>query len=414
MLVKPTLDESEVEIGEQRGAMPANRIGNGVKMRDLIFVSLEDWDDVWRRNQFLCAALARRFPEIKILFVGLPRNVSNDLRRGNLRALRNEATTRLADFPNITVTHALKLLPDSITAGRLINQAMARNHVWQTAAKLGMRNPLLWLNPHSAVHMAGTMNERAVIYDITDDWAMAPSFSERDRKLIVEQDRALCERADLVIVCSESLEASRRGRCKDLLLLKNGVDNEQYAGIPDSPQRGKWPGPVFGYTGTIHGDRFDVDLVAALAAAFPEGSVVLVGPDHLKANERGKLAAYRNVHITGPVAYAQIPAVMSHFDVCIVPHVETKFTNSLNPLKLWEYLASGKPVVSTNVAGFNSYPQFCRIASGVDAFAQACREALEEGGSRRAGRRAEARKHGWEQRVDALIGTLLSKGLIQA
>src|ERR1700678_3099611 len=170
MLVKLTSDEAMVD----GVARPGERIGGGVKMRDLIFVSLEDWDDVWRRNQFLCAALARRFPEIKILFVGLPRNVSNDLRRGNLRALRNEATTRLADFPNITVTHALKLLPDSINAGRSINQAMVRNHVRHTAEKLGMRNPLLWLNPHSAVHMAGTMNERAVIYDITDDWAMAP------------------------------------------------------------------------------------------------------------------------------------------------------------------------------------------------------------------------------------------------
>jgi len=56
-------------------------------MRDLIFVSLEDWDEVWRRNQFLCAALARRFPEMKILFVGLPRNVSHGLRHGKLAEL---------------------------------------------------------------------------------------------------------------------------------------------------------------------------------------------------------------------------------------------------------------------------------------------------------------------------------------
>jgi len=413
MLVKETLDEGGMNSANAGGAVQVAQAEVRVKMRDLIFVSLEDWDDVWRRNQFVCAALARRFPEIKILFVGLPRNVTNDLRRGNLGALRREATRQLTDYPNITVTHALKLFPDSIPAGRLINQAMARKHVRETAAKLGMKNPLLWLNPHSAVHMTGTMNERAVIYDITDDWAMAPSFSERDRKLIVEQDRELCQRADLVIVCSESLEASRRGRCKDLLLLQNGVDNARYAGIPEIPLRGKWPAPVLGYTGTIHGDRFDVDLVSALAAAFPEGSVVLVGPDHLKPDEKEKLSAHRNVHITGPIAYPQIPAVMSHFDVCIVPHVETKFTNSLNPLKLWEYLASGKPVVSTNVAGFSNYPQFCRIASGAGPFAEACREALQESGVRRGARRAEARKHGWEQRVDVLLETLSSKGLIQ-
>lgn len=414
MLVKPSLDEGGAEGGEQRGATQAREIGNGVKMRDLIFVSLEDWDDVWRRNQFLCAALAGRFPEIKILFVGLPRNVSNNIRRGDFAALGREATTRLADYPNITVTHALKLLPDSITAGRLINEAAARKHVRGMAARLGMQSPLLWLNPYSAAHMPGRMNERAVIYDITDDWPAAPSFSERERKLITEQDRNLCEHADLVIVCSESLEASRRGHSRDVLLLPNGVDYERYSGIPESTQPGEWPGPVFGYTGTIHGDRFDVELAAGLAAAFPEGSVVLVGPDYLKAAEKEKLANYRNIHITGAVPHARIPEVMGQFDVCIVPHVETKFTNSLNPLKLWEYLASGKPVVSTNVAGFNSYPQFCRIASGVGAFTEACRQALQEKGARRAARRAEARKHGWEQRVDVLLETLSSKGLIQS
>jgi glycosyltransferase involved in cell wall biosynthesis len=383
-------------------------------MPDLIFVSLHNWDDIWRRNQPLCVSLARRFPEMKILFVELPRNVTHNLRRGNLRALWDKATTKLPEYPNITLTRALKVCPDSIPAGRWLNQVMARRHIQGVARSLGMTDPLLWLNPDSALHMAGAMNEKAVIYDITDDWALAPSFSEAERKLIVEQDRALCHRADLVIVCSEALEANRRDRCKRLLLLPNGVDHEHYAAIPASTQPGPWPGPVFGYTGSIHADRFDVDLCASLAGAFPEGSVVLTGPDHLTPADKEKLAPHRNVHITGPVPYARIPEAMSRFDVCIVPHVESEFTNSLNPLKLWEYLASGKPVVSTNVAGFGSYPHLFRIASGPDAFVQACREALGENGAQQAGRRAEAAKHSWEQRVEVLLDTLSSEGLIKA
>jgi teichuronic acid biosynthesis glycosyltransferase TuaH len=383
-------------------------------MRDLIFVSLEDWDDVWRRNQSICASLARRFPEMKILFVGLPRNVSHSVRHGNIQAFKGGVTRTLPDFPNITVTRALKLFPDSIPAGRSLNERMARSHILRVARGIGLTDPLLWLNPYSAMHMAGAMNEKAVIYDITDDWEMAPSFSERDRKLIVAQDLALCHRADLVVVCSESLEATRRGRCKSLLLLANGVDSTRYAAISDTTQPGPWPGPVFGYTGTIHADRFDVSLVAGLADSFPGGSVVLVGPDHLTPSEKTRLAAHPNIHITGPVSYDRIPGMMSHFDVCIVPHVESRFTNSLNPLKLWEYLASGKPVVSTNVAGFSDYPQFCRIASGPAPFVQACRDALGENGLHRAGRRVEAGKHSWDCRIDLLIDRLSSDGLIQS
>ena len=383
-------------------------------MRDLIFVSLEDWDDVWRRNQFVCAALARRFPKMKILFVGLPRNVTNDLRRGKLDALTAKATWKVPGFPNIIVTHALKLCPDTLTLGRRINEWMARRLIRAVARTLHLENPILWLNPHSALHMAGKMGERAVVYDITDDWAEAPSFASWERKLIASQDRALCGRADLVIVCSEALEASRRPHCRRLLLLPNGVDCEHYAAIADRPEPPRWPRPVLGYTGTIHGDRFDVDLLAGVARAFAGGSVVLVGPDHLTAAEKGRLAGLKNIHLTGPVPYRCIPEMMAEFDLCMVPHVENSFTNSLNPLKLWEYLAAGKPIVSTNVAGFRDYPALCRIGSGVDEFVAACRAALAENGERTAERRAEAAKHSWDQRIDTLLQCLGSAGLINA
>ncbi|MGA3170986.1 MAG: glycosyltransferase [Chthoniobacteraceae bacterium] len=381
-------------------------------MHDLIFVSLENWDDVWRRNQFLCASLARRFPAMKILFVGLPRNVSHDLRHGSLRALNTGATWTVPSHPNITVTHALKLCPDSIASGRRINEAMARGHIRRVARGMGMTRSLLWLNPHSAVHMAGAMGEKAVIYDITDDWTEAPSFPAWQRKLIARQDRALCARADLVIVCSEALEASRRAHSKRILLLPNGVDCEHYAAIAGSVEESRWPRPVLGYTGTVHGDRFDVDLVAGLARKFAQGSVVLVGPDHLTPAQKAKLEPLPNVHITGPVPYGRIPETMAQFDVCIVPHVETPFTNSLNPLKLWEYLAAGKPIVSTNVAGFRNYPDLCRIASGVEPFAEACRQALDERGATGAQRKAEARKHSWTRRIDTLLDGMGSAGLI--
>lgn len=382
-------------------------------MNDLIFVSLENWDDIWRRNQFLCAALSRRFPDIRILFVGLPRNVSHAIRHGDLKSVAGKKTSTVPGYPNITVTHALKLFPDSLALGRRINEAMARRHVRRTAAALGMKKPLLWLNPHSAVHMAGRMGERAIVYDITDDWTEAPSFPAAERARIVASDRALCLRADLVIVCSQELYETRRGRSRRILLLPNGVDCEHYASIGDVTAPAPWPRPVLGYTGTLHPDRFDVDLLAGLAREFSRGSIVLVGPDHLTAADKSKLASFSNVHMTGPVPYAEIPTAMARFDVCIVPHVETRFTNSLNPLKLWEYLASGKPVVSTNVAGFRDYPGLCRIASGPHAFAQACREALGENGAGRAARRTEAANHSWQRRVDTLLDSLAAEGLIQ-
>ena len=378
-------------------------------MPDLIFVSMENWDEVWRRNQFLCAGLARRFPEHKILFVGLPRDVTNDLRRSRLPSLA-AADEAVPGLPNITLTRPVKLLPNTLAAGRRLNEALFRSHVRQAARRLGLENPLLWLNPHSAVHMAGRMGERSVVYDITDDWTtltQSPALA----RLTVAQDAALCRRADAVIVCSERLLEMKRGLAENLHLVPNGVDADHYRRVLDgsgplpAPADG-WPRPVLGYTGSIHPDRVDVPLVESLARRFPQGTVALVGPNMLPVGDRQRLAACPNVVLTGPVPYAQVPEFMRAFDVCITPHRVTAFTESLNPIKLWEYLAAGKPIVATDVAGFRDYPQFVRIAPDADGFARAVEAALQESLVAGEARRAEARRNSWDARLDHVLGVL--------
>ena len=201
-------------------------------MHSLIFVSLENWDDIWRRNQFLCAAYARRFPHSKILFVGLPRDISHHIRRGTLSRLREEATWTVADLPNITVTRPLKLFPNTLERGRRLNEQIARAHIRRAVRRLGLNSPVLWLNPHDAVHTVGRMNERAVIYDITDDWTTFTQSESLTRR-IVAQDAALCRRADAVIVCSQRLYDLKRPLTENLHLIPNGVDAEHYRAVLD-------------------------------------------------------------------------------------------------------------------------------------------------------------------------------------
>jgi glycosyltransferase involved in cell wall biosynthesis len=289
-------------------------------MHDLVFISLEDWDDIWRRNQFLCSGLAKRFPKNKILFVGRPRLAHHAMRNARQGKSQKSATSVVPGYPNIHVTRPLKLVPNSLPGGRQINETMARSYIQRAMKEVGIREHLLWLNPHDAVHMAGRMGERAVIYDITDDWALA-SGSPQEKQLIQEQDQLLCKKADLVVVCSQALEQSRKSIAKRILLLPNGVNVEHYKDVSRAPKAATWSHPVFGYTGTLHSDRVDVKLIAAVAASFPQGSVVLVGPGKLEGEDLQLLSPYKNVHFTGAVPYAQIPKFMAEFDVCVVPHV---------------------------------------------------------------------------------------------
>ena len=464
----------------------------------LIFVSLESWDDIWRRNQFVCAELARRYPDMRILFVCPPRDVSNAIRTRRLGSLRGPNNWHPEGFPNITVTRPLKLLPSTLAIGRWVNDLMTRRYIRRAALRLNdqgsmikdqklgddggtalcsmsndqrsmsnttkelvparrdrssklednasrqvypagqnesealpkhsnsylltpnsspLRGTVLWLNPQDAVHMVGRMGESRVIYDITDDWTQFTHFTDRKALLdrTIAEDARLCRKADAVIVCSKSLYESRKALSRDIHLIPNGVDAAHYRCVLDDhgplPEACRnWPRPVFGYTGSIHADRVDVTLVEAMTVEMKSqnmpGTIVLIGPVMLPAHQRQRLEATGRVIFTGPMAYRDLPQYMRAFDVCIVPHCMTAFVESLNPIKLWEYLAAGKPIVSTDVAGFRDYPELVRTARTAEEFVAQCRAAIAEGTEKSERRRTEAGKHSWRSRVDEIVAVM--------
>jgi glycosyltransferase involved in cell wall biosynthesis len=374
--------------------------------KDLLFLSLEHWDDIWRRNQFVCATLARRHPDMKILFSGPARDVSHAARRLNFKDVAAELPAAVPEFPNILLTRGIKLMPNSLAAGRRVNEALLRRHLRYAAARAGLRNPVLWINPHGAHHCVGRLGESAAVYDITDDW-ITFSQSPRETALIARQDAALCKKADAVIVCSQKLYDLKAGVTppERLHLIPNGVDADHYRTVTDRSlalpaiARG-WKRPVFGYTGMIHPARVDLELLDQLAVALPHATFAMVGPHHLVPETVARLSARGNIVFTGPVPYRDIPSYMRAFDVCMTPHLMTPFTESLNPIKLWEYLAAGKPIVATDVAGFRDYPRLVKIARTAADFAAALNAALAEPDTMVETRRAEARRHSWELRVD--------------
>jgi glycosyltransferase involved in cell wall biosynthesis len=387
-------------------------------MRDLVFVSLERWDEVWRRNQFLCAQWLRRFPRMRLLFVEPARDLSHAFRSGRFEHLRKSADEHVAEFPGLTIFRPLKLCPNSLALGRVCNQALLRFQIQAAMRRAAVRSPILWINDHFAGSLCGSLGERGVIYDITDDWRQFPSTSAAERVRVEEADRLLCARADAVVVCSEALEKSRRALCRRMVRIPNAVDAAHYARCVES-SHGRNPAdrcaaPVFGYAGTLHGDRLAVDLLVHLASEFPHGQVVLCGPDHLSAEERKVLQTRSNIQIRPPVPYSRMPDLLSEFDVFLVPHRQTPFTESLNPIKLWEYLAAGKPIAATPVAGFRDYAHLCHLGQGPAEFVSACHAALAEGSRLQRERIRVAEAHSWENRAEDALDLFRQEGWIGA
>lgn len=340
-------------------------------MTDLVVLSLEPWDDVWRRNQHLVAGLLRRDPGLRVLFVEPPVDPLHDVvtghrpRRGHgVRPVAlSGAEGRLWSF------RPAKLLPrrlDSRVDARLAAATV------RATRRVGFAAPVLWINDPSAAEVVRRTGWPA-LYDITDDWLEAERTPTEHARL-VRDEALLMERCAEVVVCSTTLAAAK-GRVRPVSLIPNAVDVAFYR--RPQPRPADLPsGPVAVYVGTVHTDRMDLDLCVATARALGgAGTLVLVGPHPLADADLKRLRA-EGVVLLGPRTAAAVPGYLQHADVLVVPHVVTPFTMSLDPIKRYEYAAVGRPVVSTPVTGFaDADDPRVTVASG-DAFAAAVRAAV--------------------------------------
>ncbi len=313
---------------------------------DLVVVSLEAWDGVWRRNQHLVSRLLRLDPDLRVLFVEPPVDALHELRRGS--GLRKGRGLRPMTLPG--AEGRLHLFgPTKWLPRRLDRKADARlsTAVVRAARRLGMSRPMLWINDPLA---AGLLRQTAwpSLYDITDDW-LAARRSPVTRSRLVAAEAYLLEHCDHVVVCSPRLLETKRG--KRTTLVPNAVDIDAYR--EDLPRPADLPSSrTVTYVGTLHRDRLDVGLCVELARSLDGvATLTFVGPVALE-DAAQRLLTEAGARLLGSREHAEVPAYLKHADVLVVPHVVDAFTDSLDPIKVYEYLAAARPVVSTPVAGF--------------------------------------------------------------
>jgi glycosyltransferase involved in cell wall biosynthesis len=268
-----------------------------------------------------------------------------------------------------------------------------RDNVWEVSAADVQHAPLVIVQHPSwwplAKQLGGT-----IVYDCMDEHA---GFST---EVAAGHEEALLRCADLVVVSSARLAEKARGFAKNVLLLPNACDYEHFASTP----RAGGPRPVIGYYGAIS-DWFDLDLVAPLAARRRDWDVLLIGATY-GADVR-PLTALPNVMLPGEQPYTSLPGWLGVIDVCIIPFVRNALTEATNPVKVYEMLAAGKPVVSVAIPEVAALVPLVRVASGVEAFEREIEAALREDSDAQAdARRAFAREQTWGHRYAALRAAL--------
>ena len=314
-----------------------------VRSSSVVVCSLESWDTVRRRIRILVDELVERDPGLRVLYVAPAVDVPHEIRHGHRSGLSGPSLEQV--HHRVHVLRPRKWLPR--VAGPWADRSLGRQ-VDRAVARLGLVDPLIWVNDaYYAEYALGT--GWPVVYDVTDDWLLAPMAPRQEARLRAD-DALLLERSGAVVVCSPDLARTRGGR-RPVDLIPNGVDVDLFRA--PQPRPAELPAsPVAVYVGTLHEERVDVPLLLDLARSRPDLQIAVVGPDSLDAASHSALAAEPAVRLLGPVAYDRVPGFLQHADVVVIPHQVNPFTESLDPIKAYECLATGRPTVSTPVAGF--------------------------------------------------------------
>lgn len=215
-----------------------------------------------------------------------------------------------------------------------------------------------------------------IIYDYSDDFEQfADSTIERDE--IAAACRDLFREAHLVITINDRLTIRAKQYNESSVTIPNATNYFMFRGNETRGRlKRKYQGPIIGYIGWLNGDRLDLEIIRHLAEKRPDWNLVFIGPQSHRHPLGNPREHPRNIHILKPVPFDCIPAMLSEFDVCILPNQINKHTEGNNPIKIFDYLASGKPIVSTRTAGTERFENYLYLADTKEKFLNSVEQSL--------------------------------------
>jgi glycosyltransferase involved in cell wall biosynthesis len=382
--------------------------------RDIVCLGFGEWDaELWTNQQHLMARLGRRNRVLFVESLGLrkPRLAGRDLRRMARRVERAAAGPRSVD--GLHVLSPLVIPIHGRPRIRALNARLLRAQVGRAARALGLDRPLLWSYVPQAEWLVETLEPSALVYHCVDDIAAQKGVQAAAFR---GAEASFAARADLVLASAPALAERMRTLNDRVFYAPNVADTDRFATAledgPTDPALAALPHPRIVFTGAVVATKLDLPLLQGVARARPGWSIALVGPVGAgdPRTDVSALERLPNVHLLGSRPYAALPEVLRGADAALVPYAINELTRSVFPMKVYEYLAAGLPVVTTPLPALDGTAGI-EVAADVPATVAAVERALaRDGPEARRGRSAAARGHSWEARLAEIDSYLSSVG----
>ncbi len=363
---------------------------------DIFNFAIIDWDFRFQRPQQLTQEMARNN---RVFYVS-----------PNIKALRNENLSYSDIKENITVRNVrdniflVTLVSfDSINVYKdvLENKLDRKYLLWSVEAvkeKYNIDLSLSFVELPFWYSVASNLEKSVLIYDCMDHHE---GFGDADKK-VLELEKKLIKNSKMVVVTSDALKKRVLKMNDNIVVAKNAVELNHFINLPKSNVLKKLKKPIIGYYGAIS-TWFDFEIIKYCAKKYSSYNFILIGKvcDGLDINE---LKQMPNVHFLGEKDYKDIPKYLYFFDVCLIPFKIIPLTLATNPVKFFEYIASGKPVVSVNLPELKEYGDICYLSKNKKKFAENIKLALNESDNDIKLKRIEvAKQNTWEKKTSIIM-----------
>lgn len=369
-----------------------------LKGETILCLAAANWEGMWARAQQFMSIFARRGN--RVIYVDPPITYLSPLKNPALRGQANDCFRRAEDHIYIYSPPVILPFGNMYRPVNRVNQGIIAAGLRRVYRELGLEPTICWTYLTNTVDMP-LPGDVTLVYDCADEHTAFPGLINKET--VSRMERELFARAGASLASARELYQRKKEFAPGLVVVPNGADVVHFnsvlkpeLAVPEDVA--SLPRPVVGYVGAVSA-WLDQEMLTAAARAHPEWSYVLIGPVDTDVSS---LAALPNVRLLGRRNYSLLPAYLKGFDVTVIPFKINELTRGVNPVKLYEYLAAGRPVVSSDLPEVRPFGPVVAVARDPGEFVKKVEEELAGDSPEKVARRLRvAEENSWEARAAA-------------